>query len=337
MTDALRRRVAARALAAAFALASTGLASAVLSPPAGAQITFFFGIQYANKLPSDPTYAETTLDIFYPSGGCPAVPGCENQPRPTCVMLRGGNSNNPYSGVEQISPIAVKLLAKGFIVVVPNFHVIDFATSESWLNATKDAARAIQWIRHYATTLNVHPTKIFAQGHSAGASHAMYLGLNADFQDLTSLDPIDHESSRPNFIAPWAGPTNFLCFDPTSPLVSPSWTSEFFFGTPDFASVSQALKVQVSPVNWTLNPGAFNRPFTPPIGGVFKLDQQSPCGQIHDPHDGKFGPLIMSAYDRYCMIYGDPTVCSKSLIIDTGPGIDLAADALVNWMAATAG
>src|SRR5262245_42995804 len=312
------------------------LLAAVSSAPA--QITYYLDVQYAGKTELDPTYLETTFDIFYPANGCLALPGCTSAPRPVVVMLHGGNANETYSGSKQISPIAVKLLDKGFVVVVPRFHVIEFAASESWLNATKDAARAIQFVRFYAWILNVNPNLLFVQGHSAGASHTLWLGLGPDYQNLASPDPVDWMPSRPNFIVPWSTATDFLCFDATSSLGSPSWTSSFFFGIDDFTQVPTQMKIDMSPVRWMIDPAKVAaRSFTPPMCMVFKLGDQHACGSVIDPHDGKFGPLLNVSLTRYCVNFSDPSVCAGSTIISSSQDFEVFTNQCVAWMAAKAG
>jgi len=314
------------AVASSLALAASG---------ASAQITAYFGIPYTDKLPSDPTYAESVFDIFYPDGGCPAYPGCPSPLRPVAVALRGGNSNSLYSGAEQVSPIGFQLLQKGFVVVVPAMHVIDMPAGESWIHTTKDAARVVQFLRHYATTLNVDPHRVFVQGHSAGGVHSLFLAYNVDFQDPSSPDPVARESSRPDFVVPWGAPSEFACLDPAGVggLAAPSWASLYLFGVDDFTLVSLQTKIELSPKTWLLSPALYGRVYTPPAAMVYDLGHQHPCGQIADVHDGKFGPILLEALTRYCTLYGDPGPCSESILLNGTGDLEGAISLLVAWMA----
>jgi acetyl esterase/lipase len=64
----------------------------------------------------------------------------------------------------------------------------------------QDAKRAIRIVRHRAEEWNIDPSKIGIAGYSAGANLAMNLAANFDAGDVNSIDPIERESSRPDFV-----------------------------------------------------------------------------------------------------------------------------------------
>ncbi len=69
-----------------------------------------------------------------------------------------------------------------------------------------DAKRALRMVRHRATEWHLDPHKIGIAGYSAGANLAMNLTANFDIGDPKSADPIERESSRPDFaigLATW--------------------------------------------------------------------------------------------------------------------------------------
>ncbi len=72
--------------------------------------------------------------------------------------------------------------------------------------ALQDAKRAIRTVRHQADQWHLDRHKIGIAGYSAGANLAMNLAANFDDGNATSADPIERESSRPDFaigLATW--------------------------------------------------------------------------------------------------------------------------------------
>ncbi|MDB6117579.1 MAG: hypothetical protein JWO08_1360 [Verrucomicrobiaceae bacterium] len=69
-----------------------------------------------------------------------------------------------------------------------------------------DAKRALRTVRHSAAEWHLDPHQIGIAGYSAGANLAMNLTANFDTGDQRSPDPIERESSRPDFaigLATW--------------------------------------------------------------------------------------------------------------------------------------
>jgi dienelactone hydrolase len=69
-----------------------------------------------------------------------------------------------------------------------------------------DAKRAVRLVRAKAPEWGIDPHKIGIAGYSAGANLAMNLAANFDAGDPLAADPIERESSRPDFavgIATW--------------------------------------------------------------------------------------------------------------------------------------
>jgi len=62
-----------------------------------------------------------------------------------------------------------------------------------------DAKRAVRLVRHRAAEWNINPRKIGIVGYSAGANLAMNVAANFDAGDPKATDPIEHQSSRPDF------------------------------------------------------------------------------------------------------------------------------------------
>ena len=69
-----------------------------------------------------------------------------------------------------------------------------------------DAKRAVRLVRHRAQEWKINPRQIGIAGYSAGGDLAMNLAANFDTGTPDATDPIDRESSRPDFaigLATW--------------------------------------------------------------------------------------------------------------------------------------
>ena len=72
--------------------------------------------------------------------------------------------------------------------------------------ALLDAKRAVRLVRHRAADWGIDPHQVGVAGYSAGANLAMNLAANFDAGDRNAADPIERESSRPDFavgLATW--------------------------------------------------------------------------------------------------------------------------------------
>jgi len=66
--------------------------------------------------------------------------------------------------------------------------------------ALMDAKRAVRLVRHRASEWGIDPKQIGIAGYSAGGNLSMNLAANFDAGDPRSADPIERESSRPDFV-----------------------------------------------------------------------------------------------------------------------------------------
>ncbi len=60
----------------------------------------------------------------------------------------------------------------------------------------RDAARAVQYLRHHARDYNLDPQRVACYGTSAGAGTSLWLAVHDDLADPNSLDPVLRESTR---------------------------------------------------------------------------------------------------------------------------------------------
>lgn len=63
-----------------------------------------------------------------------------------------------------------------------------------------DAKRAVRLVRHRASEWGIDPKPIGIAGYSAGGNLSMNLAANFDAGDPRAADPIERESSRPDFV-----------------------------------------------------------------------------------------------------------------------------------------
>ena len=87
-----------------------------------------------------------------------------------------------------------------------------------------DAKRALRTVRNHAKEWGIDPHKIGIAGYSAGANLAMNLAANFDEGDAASDDPVERQSSRPDFAVGlgtwnWRKPENPFRFPPGAPPV----------------------------------------------------------------------------------------------------------------------
>lgn len=93
--------------------------------------------------------------------------------------------------------------AKGVAVIGLKYrtrppHMVDNAGIQEI--ALLDAERAVRLTRHHTEEWNLDPDKIGVAGYSAGANLAMNLAANFTAGAPNAADPIERESSRPDFV-----------------------------------------------------------------------------------------------------------------------------------------
>lgn len=298
--------------------------------PVRAQVstTYFLGVPYGHRPPSDPLYEENLFDLFYPAGACPLGPGCSNQAYPVAVYIRGGNANSPpLTAPDQVGTLCQAMLDQGFIVAMPNFHEIDVAAGEDFLPAARDLGRMVQYLRRFHTILNTDPDRVFTIGRSGGGFYSYYLGLNRDYQDPRSPDLVERESSRPDFIVPMQAVTDWECMDLHNPATNPALLQMFQ------ATDAVDAPMLASPTYWLQNPDLYGRSVTPPMCMAYDLSSPSECGSITNFHDGYFGTRMQQVLTRGCGGWAQGSaLCSQSTMIGAADDSDMLIQLVVEWM-----
>jgi hypothetical protein len=252
----------------------------------------------------------TLVGFYYPSGMGPTSLGYSNPPSAALILLRGGNGNLPEPNA--YGWFAQYVLPEGFMGVDPNYPAV--LPGEDYTYATDDLAYLIQYLRYYHEWLNIDPDRIVLLGRSFGGIQALALGLKEDYQDLASADPIEHESSRPDYVIDFSGMTNLSCMADES-AYGEFFTLWFPVGSAPGATYEQQLAD--SAVWWLLHPELYGRPMNPPICLGYSGDPPAACGFIWEPHDSYFGIEMRDSIDVLAEQQGDAAFGLSSVLLET--------------------
>jgi len=115
-----------------------------------------------------------------------------DKPTPLVVFIHGGG----FVGGDKskASAGAIKqCLDAGVSFMAINYRFCEHAPIQDIL---RDAARAIQFVRHHAAKYNLDPKRVASYGGSAGAGTSLWLAVHDDLADPKSDDPVLRQSSR---------------------------------------------------------------------------------------------------------------------------------------------
>jgi len=97
--------------------------------------------------------------------------------------------------------IAKWLNSKGIAAIVLKYRLPDRASNiNPTLSPLMDAQRAIRMARYYASSWNIKKDRIGIMGFSAGGHLASTAGTHFDKGNASSIDSIEQQSSRPDFM-----------------------------------------------------------------------------------------------------------------------------------------
>jgi acetyl esterase/lipase len=115
------------------------------------------------------------LDVYRPRDAVGA---------PVIVFFYGGRWQ---SGTKDLYGfLAATLVARGYVVVVPDYRLYPEVTFPDFL---VDAASALRWTRDHTAAFSGDASRLFVMGHSAGAYIAAMLALDATWLREVGLDP----------------------------------------------------------------------------------------------------------------------------------------------------
>lgn len=119
------------------------------------------------------------------------VPEAES-PTPLAIYIHGGGFRGGDKG--SFSPGALREFHEaGIAFAALNYRLSDAGPYPLMM---KDAARAVQTIRHRAAEWNLDPERIASFGGSAGAGISLWLAFHDDLADPESEDPVARQSTR---------------------------------------------------------------------------------------------------------------------------------------------
>lgn len=157
-------------------------------------------------------HERNVFDLWLPEGAS------SEKPVPVFVHFHGGG----FVAGDKASFDPGAYLKQGYAVVSGNYRFVD---GKDVLTPVpmRDAARAIQFIRHKAKEFGIRPDRIAVSGGSAGGVITMWIGYKPDMADPGNEDPVLRESTRVTCLVPIVGPTN----------LDPRWIVEHIGGGPE--------------------------------------------------------------------------------------------------------
>ncbi len=128
------------------------------------------------------------------------LPKETKRPTAAVLLIPGGGFRRVVIDKEG-HDIARWLVKQGIAGIVLKYRNPDADSGLGVSNgAAKDVARAVRMVRHNAKKWNVAVDRIGTMGFSAGGYLAAWSGVGFDAGDAAASDPIEVQSSRPDFI-----------------------------------------------------------------------------------------------------------------------------------------
>lgn len=191
------------------------------------------------------------------------------------VVAPGGGYYGMSFGLEG-RQVADWFAANGVTAFVLSYRV----TRHGYGHPTQliDAARALRWVRFHAKEYDLDPRRIGMIGFSAGGHLTAMLSTQFDVGDSSATDPVDRESSRPDFA---------ILGYPAIDLASNRWSN------PDFANdrLAPALLAQLAPARNVRRdtPPTFvfhttNDRLVPPVNATLYYDALVAAGVTSESH-----------------------------------------------------
>lgn len=148
------------------------------------------GVRFASAIPygADP---EQVIDVFLPAATAPTA---------AILYIHGGGftQGTRLDAYEGGAASIHTTLEAGVAWIGVDYRLLleAGAETEGVIKSLHDSQRALQFVRYYAASLNIDPTRIAVTGVSAGAGTGLWLALHDDMADPDSADPIARQSTR---------------------------------------------------------------------------------------------------------------------------------------------
>ncbi|MEH6515863.1 MAG: alpha/beta hydrolase fold domain-containing protein [Halioglobus sp.] len=149
---------------------------------------------------ADLAYGEgdrNVLDVFLPDS---------DTPTPLVIFFHGGGfTGGDKSFAYDVYAADIReFLGAGIAYATVNYHLLSAEPPldpDGVIRPLRDGARALQFARYYANSLNIDPEQVVTYGVSAGASMSLWLATHDDSADPNNEDPVLQQSTRVNAIA----------------------------------------------------------------------------------------------------------------------------------------
>jgi hypothetical protein len=132
------------------------------------------------------------FDVFLPDS---------EEPTPLVIYFHGGayTRGDKSAAYEAHSDEIREFLAAGIAFATINYHLLSLEAPldpDGVIRPLTDSARALQFMRYHADSLNIDPEQVASYGVSAGASTSLWLGTHDDLADPDNEDPVLRQSTR---------------------------------------------------------------------------------------------------------------------------------------------
>ena len=118
---------------------------------------------------------------------------------PLVIYLHGGG----FTGGSKTSGHrhAPAFVDQGVAFASMGYSLLEEGDKEGIIKPLMDVKRGIQFIRHYASSLKIDPSRIALYGNSAGAGTALWIATHDDFANPESTDSVEHASTTVSAVA----------------------------------------------------------------------------------------------------------------------------------------
>jgi hypothetical protein len=148
--------------------------------------------------------ADCALDVRYGEAERDLLDLClpdSDQPTPLVIFFHGGAYiQGDKSDAYAVFPADIRqFLQAGIAFATISYPFISIESpfdDEGVIKPLTHSARALQFLRYHAGSLNIDPAQVASYGVSAGASTSLWLGTHDDLADPDNRDPVLRESSR---------------------------------------------------------------------------------------------------------------------------------------------
>lgn len=210
-------------------------------PPEDAET--FKDIQYSSH-----GHIRQRLDLYLPKPGKSGV-----SPLPLIVYVHGGAFK---FGSKESPWMPSRLISRGYAIASLDYRLSGDAVFPA---AVEDCKAAVRWLRAHAAEYRLNPGRFIAFGESAGAHHAVFLGVTSPAGVGDELDVGDNldQSSAVQGVVDYYGPSDFLQMDAhgmpdgkNEPHDPPGSPESLYVGAADGIQNDPEKSVRANPITY---------------------------------------------------------------------------------------